>query len=324
MSPPLELLRLLADGKSHHLETLASALVIEPSRVSALLSDLHELGVECVETPGQGWRWLDPVALLDSRKIVAELGVDSRSLLRSLEVMEEVDSTNRFLMDAAREGAGSGFACVAEFQSRAKGRRGRGFVSPIGNIYQSVLWRFEQDPSFLSGLSVAIGVVVAETCRSLGVAEAGVKWPNDIYWHARKLSGILVETLAGPTQGVAVVVGVGVNFRMAKKPGADIGQPWVDIYTASEVLPNRNTAVALLLEAIVLALDQFSREGFAPFRSRWNLLDVMRDRPVVLHSNGDSTEGTVIGVDDTGALLLSVDGVIQPVITGDVSLRLQE
>lgn len=323
MKGPLQLLRLLADGQCHHLARLAGTLALETEEVSILLTQLDALGAECVEIGDQGWRWTDPVELLDSTLILAALGPTSRLLLGDLVVCGEIDSTNRFLMDITRTGAASGSACVAEFQSRGQGRRGRGFVSPIGNIYQSVAWHFNQDVTFLSGLSVAIGVVVAETCQRLGVVDAGVKWPNDVYWRKRKLSGILIETQIDPAIGVTVVVGVGVNFRMAKKPGDTIGQSWVDCHTASARLPNRNTAVAYLLEAVLLCLDQFSRDGFGPFKSRWNQLDVMLGRAVVLSSNNAHTEGTVVGVDDTGALLLDVNGVTRSVVTGDVSLRLQ-
>ena len=324
MSAPLNLLGLLADGKLHSSKELTRHLGVDDETLAELLAELAGLGVDWVEIPGPGYRWLDPVELLAPGLILDGLGASARSLLNVLRVVGEIDSTNRFLMDAARDGAGSGYACVAEYQSRGQGRRGRGFVSPIGNIYQSVLWRFDTDPSFLSGLSVAIGVLVAETCKRLGVAEVGVKWPNDVYWRARKLSGILVETLTDPTRGSAVVVGVGVNFRMAKKPGESIGQSWADLHTASPRVLNRNNAVACLLEAILLGLEQFAREGFAPFKSRWNEHDVMRDKAVVLQGGDDRTQGTAAGVDETGALLLNIDGVTRVVTTGDVSLRLHE
>ena len=162
MGESFELLRILADGKPHPLEVLARTLAVEPDRVLLRLRELDELGVSCLKVQ-QGWQWLDPVELLESEQITERLGRHARGLLAGLKVLGEVDSTNRFLMDAARSGAQTGYACVAEFQSKGQGRRGRGFVSPIGNIYQSVLWRFEQDTAFLSGLSVAIGVVDAET-----------------------------------------------------------------------------------------------------------------------------------------------------------------
>lgn len=324
MSEHLKLLSLLADGKPHSGEELARLLGVEQKTVPNLFGVVAEIGVDCTDGEGQGYCWADPVELLESNAITSYLGSHACSLLSSLAVLGEIDSTNRFLMDAARDGALCGYACVAEYQSRGQGRRGRGFVSPIGNIYLSVLWRFDQDASFLSGLSVAIGVVVAEVCQRLGVTEAGVKWPNDVLWQGRKLSGILVETQTDPMAGVAVVVGVGLNFRMAKKPGASIGQSWVDIQSAAECLPNRNKAVGCLLEAILLALEQFSTHGFTPFKSRWNQNDVMKGRPVVLRGNDDSIEGMANGVDEIGALLLDVDGVTRSVMTGDLSLRLQE
>ena len=117
-------------------------------------------------------------------------------------------------------------------------------------------------------------------------------------------------------------MGVGVNFRMARKPAKQIEQPWVDVHSAAASVSGRNRAVAYLLEAILLGLDQFSREGFLPFQHRWNRLDVMRDQFVRLHREHDDVAGKAVGVDDTGALLLDVNGIVRPFVTGDVSLRL--
>lgn len=324
MSEHLKLLGLLADGKPHSGEELARLLGVEQKTMPNLLRAMADIGVDCADSAGQGFCWTDPVELLESSAITDGLGSHAQRLLNSLTVLGEIDSTNRFLMDAAREGVHHRHACVAEYQSQGQGRRGRGFVSPVGNIYLSVLWHFNREVSFLSGLSVAMGVAVAETCQRLGVGEAGVKWPNDVLWQGRKLSGILVETQTDPTSGVAVVVGVGLNFRMAKNPGASIGQAWADIQSAAQRLPNRNVAVAYLLEAILLGLEEFSRDGFAPFKSRWNQNDVMNGCPVILRGNDDSIAGIARGVDETGALLLDVDGVTRALMTGDLSLRLQE
>ena len=321
MSESLELLRVLADGKPHSLEGLARAFSVCPDTIALWLGNLEELGVAFVNGP-EGWEWSDPVELLHSEQILDGMGPQARRLMSHLEVLGEVDSTNRFLMDAARNGAENGYVCLAECQTKGKGRRGRGFVSPIGNIYQSVLWYFEEKTNFLSGLSVAMGVVVSEALRRLGITEVGVKWPNDIYWRSQKLSGILVETSLDSKSGIAVVVGVGVNFRMARKPAKQIEQPWVDVHSAAASVSGRNRAVAYLLEAILLGLDQFSREGFLPFQHRWNRLDVMRDQFVRLHREHDDVAGKAVGVDDTGALLLDVNGIVRPFVTGDVSLRL--
>ena len=173
----------------------------------------------------------------------------------------------------------------------------------------------------LSGLSVALGLVVADAAERMGVPDTGVKWPNDVLSGGRKLAGILVETTRHPSGCMAVVAGVGMNMRMPESMSTDIGQSWTDLDTASRHPPPRKTAVACLLESVLIGLDLFSQQGFAPFRSRWNERDVMRARRVVLHTGHGQTEGVAEGVDENGALLLCVDGVTERVITGDVSLR---
>jgi len=82
-----------------------------------------------------------------------------------------------------------------------RGRRGRPWVSPFAaNVYLSLLWEFELPATALAGLSLAVGVAVADTLRGLGVAEVRLKWPNDVLWRGHKLGGILVE-LGGEAEG---------------------------------------------------------------------------------------------------------------------------
>ena len=95
-------------------------------------------------------------------------------------------------MAAALRRAPSGTVCLAERQTAGRGRRGRTWVSPFAaNLYLSVLWRYPIGPAALGGVSLAAGVAVARVLAGLGVADLGLKWPNDLLWRGRKLGGLL-------------------------------------------------------------------------------------------------------------------------------------
>lgn len=297
-------------------------LRVARSTISQRIGHLRALGVELEAVPGRGYRWVTPVELLEDASIRAELDARVAPLLAQMEVLGEADSTNRYLIDAAQAGAPSGSACFAELQTAGRGRRGRPWISPLGNVYLSVLWHLDPARISLHGLSLAMGVAVAKAVASLGTEGIGLKWPNDVFWRDRKLAGILIESLTAASGSWQVVVGIGMNVQMPLAPSAQIDQNWVDLATAIGCLPGRNRVAARLLGGVLAGFERFAREGFAAFQADWNRWDVTRGRRVVLHESNGRIEGLAQGVDRTGALLLAVQGKVLTVRAGDVSLRM--
>ncbi|MEN1494486.1 biotin--[acetyl-CoA-carboxylase] ligase, partial [Pseudomonas aeruginosa] len=98
-----------------------------------------------------------------------------------------------------------------------RGRRGRKWFSPFGaNLYLSMFWRLEQGPAAAIGLSLVIGIVMAEVLRKLGADKVRVKWPNDLYLQDRKLAGILVELTGKTGDAAQIVIGAGINMAMRR------------------------------------------------------------------------------------------------------------
>ena len=259
--------------------------------------------------------------LLDQQQIASRLPAAVSSQLRSLTVLGEVDSTNRFLLEGEGFGAAGVHACVAETQTAGRGRRGRPWVSPFGaNLYLSVLRTLTTVPECLQGLSLAVGVAVARALQSLDVQGIALKWPNDIQLDGKKLGGILLEMSGGSRGPWRVVAGIGINIHMPGDAGADIDQPWTDLVSHG-AHPGRNRLASQVLADVVMAEEQFVEAGFEAFRRDWELLDSIRDREVELQAGSSSRWGTARGVDATGALLLEVDGRRERIVSGDISLR---
>lgn len=323
----LGLIGLLADGDLHSGEAIASRLGVTRAAVwKALRKAAERFGLDLESVRGRGYRLRTPLELLDAGRIQAALSEARRARLGQLEVHQQIDSTNAYLMRLAATGAPSGSVCLAERQTAGRGRRGRAWISPYGvNLYLSLLWRYPLAPAALGGISLAAGAVVAEALRSLGCEDLALKWPNDLLWRHRKLGGLLLE-VAGESQGPShLVVGLGINLRMSQGQGDSIDQPWTTLATALADRPlSRNELAARLLDALLAALDRYGREGLAPFLDRWRAFDAYVGEPVRLHLAGRVIEGRHAGIAADGSLQLDTPGGRLAFQTGEVSLRPME
>ena len=234
-----------------------------------------------------------------------------------------IDSTNQYLLDRIGE-LKSGDACVAEYQHAGRGRRGRKWFSPFGaNLYLSMFWRLEQGPAAGIGLSLVIGIVMAEVLRKLGADKVRVKWPNDLYLQDRKLAGILVELTGKTGDAAQIVIGAGINMAMRRVEESVVNQGWITLQEAGINL-DRNTLAAMLIRELRAALELFEQEGLTPYLSRWEKLDNFINRPVKLIIGDKEIFGISRGIDKQGALLLEQDGIIKPWMGGEISLRSAE
>ena len=316
----LEVLRLLQNGEFRSGEAIGKALGITRGSVSNALANVDEFGLTVHKVHGRGYRLVTPVQWLSLAEILKQLGGQAAHFY--IEVVDETGSTNTDLLERAAQGAPSGTVLVAELQTHGRGRRGRGWHSGLGGALTfSVLWRFEQGAGFLSGVSLAVGVVLARVLRKRGAEEVMLKWPNDVLWRHLKLAGILIE-LAGDVMGPTVaVIGVGINLRLPELVKERIDQPVVDLARIG-IEMGRNRLFAEILAELDVVLSKFSVEGFAPFRGEWDRMHAYQDRMVRLRMPDKSElEGAVEGVAEDGALMIKTRSGMRKFYGGELSLR---
>ncbi len=314
ISVPLRVIAILSDGEFHSGEQLGTELGMSRAAINKHIQTVRDWGLDIFTVPGKGYKLPAPIALLKRDKILAALPEGN------VDVLPVIDSTNQYLQDRISQ-LSSGDACVAEYQQAGRGRRGRRWFSPFGsNLYLSMYWKLDQGPAAAMGLSLVIGIVMAEVMQRLGAEDVRVKWPNDLYLKDRKLAGILVE-LTGKTGDAAhLVIGAGINLRM-REPAADvINQGWINLQEAGIDI-DRNELTVTLLRELRTALRKFEQEGLASFIPRWRNLDNFIDRPVKLLIGDKEIHGIERGIDQQGALLLELDGEIKTFIGGEISLR---
>jgi BirA family biotin operon repressor/biotin-[acetyl-CoA-carboxylase] ligase len=140
---------------------------------------------------------------------------DGRRWAAPIEHHRTIDSTNRRLKEWSRDGAPDRAVVVAEEQTAGRGRQGRNWISPPGNVYLSLLVRGDwiADRPYL--LSLIGGVAAADALARFGLSPQ-LKWPNDVCIRDRKIAGLLSEIVPGAHGIDAVVVGVGVNVNLAR------------------------------------------------------------------------------------------------------------
>lgn len=331
MNTRLAILRVLADGELHSGEVIGRRLGISRAAVSKGVRRLAANGLRVSAAAGIGYRLGAPLVPLDARRIQRNL-VGTNVPAPRVEILEQVDSTNRHLFAAAiTDPDPGGMVCLAEVQPQGRGRRGKSWVAtPYENLLLSMAWRFHVGPAMVAGLSLAAGVAVVRALEGYGVTGCGLKWPNDILWcsaatpggEERKLAGLLVEVHGEASGPCTTVLGVGVNCCIAQQEARRIDQPWTDLHTITGETTDRNRLAALIIEQLYTMYNTFAHSGLAAFRQDWERRHLHAHRPVRVSLNGTAFEGTIEGIDGNGALRVCDErGATRVFHSGEVSLR---
>ncbi|MBM6552285.1 biotin--[acetyl-CoA-carboxylase] ligase [Marinomonas ostreistagni] len=315
-----DVLALLSDSKFHSGEELGEALGITRAAVWKRLKKLDAAGITVHSVKGRGYRIPAPITLLSEARLRAA-GVASNI---GIDVPFDTPSTNDILKQKIALGSSLPALVVTEHQTQGKGRRGRVWESGVAkNITMSFGWKFDQGPSVIEGLSLAVGVVIAQVLRQLGIPNPGLKWPNDIHIDGQKICGILLEMVAD--QDVCrVVIGIGLNVESTQEQEEKVDQPWTDLARRLSSVPDRNQVIAAIVQGLQEVCEVFERgQGLSHYLPQWQAFDVLYNQPVRVFSGTRQQEGIARGVDESGALRLETESGIELLHGGEISVRKQ-
>ncbi|SBS29316.1 Bifunctional ligase/repressor BirA [Marinomonas aquimarina] len=315
-----EVLSLLSDSKFHSGEELGEALGVTRAAVWKRLKKLETVGITVHSVKGRGYRIPERLILLEEGRLRAA-GVASEI---AIDIPFDTPSTNDVLKQKIALGARLPALVVTEHQTQGKGRRGRIWESGVAkNITMSFAWKFEQGPSVVEGLSLAVGVVIAQVLRNLGVPNPGLKWPNDILIDGQKICGILLEMIAD--QDVCrVVIGIGLNVESTPEQQARVDQPWTDLTSRLSFTPDRNEIIAQITQGLVEVCEVFEQgNGLAHYHAQWQAFDMLYNQPVMVFSGNRQQTGIARGVDTSGALKLETNDGMELLHGGEISVRKQ-
>jgi BirA family biotin operon repressor/biotin-[acetyl-CoA-carboxylase] ligase len=274
-------------------------------------------GIEAV--PSQGYRIVSVPDLLREGDI--KPGLKTRVIGREIRLFPEVASTNTVAMKMASDGAPEGTVVLAETQTGGKGRRGRKWISPKGNLYMSVVLR-PDIPLYKSPVITLMGAVaVASAIRGIYGVKASIKWPNDILISGRKLCGLLTEMSAEQDRVRHIVLGIGVDANM--EPEAlppDVREHTTTLAAETGGKIDRTA----LLRHLLRELDRWYGVFLANERDvlqEWEALNVTTGNRVAISGAGEVLEGVAQGIDGEGRLIVRLDdGTVRTVAAGDVTI----
>jgi BirA family transcriptional regulator, biotin operon repressor / biotin---[acetyl-CoA-carboxylase] ligase len=232
----------------------------------------------------------------------------------TVERFASVDSTNRWLLDAARDGAAAGLVAVADHQDEGRGRRGRTWESAPGDsLLVSVLLRPNAAVDRVHVVTIAAALALVDALASVVGLVADLKWPNDVLVGERKLAGLLAEADVVGGDVEALVVGAGCNLAQRSFPG-ELRTPATSCLLETGAAPDRDALLSAFLEAFGDRLDGIERV-VREYRERLATLG----RRVRVELEGGALEGTATDVDADGRLVVTPDAGTPVVIAaGDV------
>jgi BirA family biotin operon repressor/biotin-[acetyl-CoA-carboxylase] ligase len=230
-----------------------------------------------------------------------------------LESHASLPSTADAVRDRAEAGEAEGLAVLALQQTAGRGRAGRGWTSPPGNLYLSILLRPAGSARDSAQWALLAGVALAEAAAEIDPEPATLrlKWPNDLLRHGAKCAGILAESVLSPEGGLTwLTLGIGVNLRhapaLADRPTACLG--------AAE--PPEDFAARLITH-----LDHWrgvqAAAGFAPIRAAWLARGPVPGEVLTLRG-GVVPGGAFVGLAEDGALLIERDGARHAIRVGEL------
>lgn len=243
--------------------------------------------------------------------------------------LDTVDSTNTMAKRLAREGAPDGTVVSAKVQTVGRGRHGRSWDSPTGNLYWSMVVRpMASDPPIWS-LSMVAALALHEVVsrRTARPESVRIKWPNDVLAGGAKIAGILLETGGETAQETGwVVVGIGLNI--AAPPSGVLPYPVTGLNAVARQPTDRDTVLPELTESFVAARAVWRRSGLSATRDAVLARLAGLGEAVTIRLSerpGDTIHGTLVGLDPSGyALVDTGETTPRAIAAGDVLLGRSE
>ena len=207
---------------------------------------------------------------------------------------------------------------VADEQTAGRGRQGRTWSSPAGNLYASVLVLRPCEPAIAPQIGFVAGVALRRAVVDLGDIDVALKWPNDLVSNGAKLAGLLIEGFTIPQRGLAVIAGFGVNLATSPQ---GLSYPTTDLFH----LLARPVAPGMLLEGLVRRFDEAlaiweKGKGFAAIREAWLGSAAGLGGPVRVSGPRGDREGVFSGIDLQGRLMLRAGDRIETIESADLTL----
>jgi len=241
--------------------------------------------------------------------------------------LNEVDSTNTFILNMARSSAPEGTVVIADYQLAGRGRHGRTWFASRGkNLIFSVLMRPSSQIEFAQRITLGIADTLASSIEQF-FSEIGadlpkihLKWPNDLLIEEKKVSGILTESILKDKFITALAVGIGINLNMDEQSmPEELSGSATSLISYSKRVLIAEDLLAIFLANLEQDYEHWERNNYSQVASRWERRCMQIGQPIrVLH--GDEKEEAIFeDVNESGYLVYRLpDGSVKQLISGEI------
>ncbi len=309
------LLRSFNSNQPVSLEELAMLSGLSIEEVERTCDWLIGIGVPLSRPSADSAQLARPVLPLNLEQIQQAVSTFDIDIASKIELFEEIDSTNQYLMSLPIRQLQHKQVCIAEYMSAGRGRQQKKWYGgAYENLMLSIAWEFHSEVH-LSGLSLAVAVMVVNCLQQFCGAPFRLKWPNDVLVDEKKLSGILIEV-----RDAKVIVGIGINCNLLFSDKLEIDQAATSLCELLGNQVDRSELMTVLLGELSDGLELFSINGLNSFREDWIRLHAYQGRKMRTVGMPVS-EGTSMGIDQSGALLIRTEnGRIVPINSGELQI----
>ena len=309
-----------ADGNFVSGQQISKDLHVSRTAIWKHINVLKERGYIFESSTRKGYRLIYAPNLLTPLEIDSTLHTETFG--RHVVYLESTQSTNEEAKKIAREGAEEGTIVVAEEQITGHGRLARGFYSPFAKgIWFSLILRPKFFPMEASKCTLLAAVGVCRGIRRMGLADAGIKWPNDILVHGKKLVGILTLMSASMEKIDYIIMGIGINTGIKKNEFPEDFREGATSFLNEGINVSRKDLLAAILGELEKEYSIAQNEGFDKVLDDWRALSVTLGQEVRVIFGDDSYTGKAVDIDRDGCLLVNTGSEVKRVIAGDVSIR---
>ena len=301
-------------------EKLSKSLSLSRAAVWKNIKKLQSLGYKIESRPKSGYRLQQSTDLLVPWEVSDGLQTDI--IGRKIYYFGTIDSTQNFAIELAKRPHENGSLVIADRQTQGRGRLNRKWVSPKGGIWMSILLRPNFEPSYTSLFPMATSLALAVSIEKTLKIKTELKWPNDVTIKGNKVAGILIDASVESNKIDYLIIGIGINFRI--NPGTiskSIKQKKYGIATL--ISKDQGKRPAELVQQFLLELEKTYNNiltgNVGTIRKEWIKRSSTIGKNVTITTTTGTLKGKVTGIDKTGALILSRNGIVQHVLAGDMT-----
>jgi BirA family biotin operon repressor/biotin-[acetyl-CoA-carboxylase] ligase len=325
-APLDKIITLLKSHQSEFLsgEKLSKSLNLSRAAVWKNIKKLQSLGYKIESKPKAGYKLQIGTTLLLPWEISDGLQTDI--IGRKIYYFDKIDSTQNFALKLSQKPHENGSIVIAERQTKGRGRLNRKWVSPKGGIWLSILLRpnFDLSHSTLFPMitSLALSIAIEKTLKK----NPELKWPNDIMIKGKKVAVILIDVSIESNKIDYLIVGVGINFKIKpSKISRLISKPQRHYEITTLVKEKQEGSPIKLIQQFLFELEKLyngiTTKSIEEIQKEWIRRSSTIGKTIATSTSSGLLEGKAVGIDETGALLLSINGKIQRLLAGDITYK---